>query len=122
MKSVNIAGKATLRMAEVAANALRALCFDDARNQDAAREAGALTLLTAQLDPAQKLQKAEERKARKENASQAAARAIHALARSNSTNQVLPKSKVLVHIICRIPCNAAVLPGPDLDCLGSVHL
>jgi hypothetical protein len=75
-------------MAELAAGALRALCFDEAANQEAARAAGALPLLAAQLDPAQKLHKADKRKARKENAAQAAARAIHALARSNAANQV----------------------------------
>lgn len=45
-------GKAILRMAELAAHALRTLAFDDVANQDAACAAGALPLLIQQLNPA----------------------------------------------------------------------
>lgn len=76
-------------MAELAAHALRTLAFDDMGNQDAARAAGALPLLTAQLDPAGSgAHRGDERKARRENAALAAVRAIHALGRSNVANQV----------------------------------
>ena len=76
-------------MAELAAHALRTLAFDDVGNQDAARAAGALPLLTAQLDPAGSgAHRGDERKARRENAALAAVRAIHALGRSNVANQV----------------------------------
>lgn len=97
--SVGGAGKATMRMAELAAAALRTLAFDDERNQEAARAAGALPLLTAQLNPVASAQhRGDERKARRENAATAAARAIHALARSNRANQV--------GLLCNLPTSS----------------
>ncbi|EIE19244.1 hypothetical protein COCSUDRAFT_83592 [Coccomyxa subellipsoidea C-169] len=81
-------GKGTLRMTELAAHALRTLAFDDVANQDAARAAGALHLLTAQLrSVGTTAQRGKERQARRENAILAAVRAVHALARSNVANQ-----------------------------------
>jgi len=97
--TVGGAGKATMRMAELAAAALRTLAFDDERNQEAARASGALPLLTAQLNPVASAQhRGDERKARRENAATAAARAIHALARFNRANQV--------GLLCNVACFA----------------
>ena len=84
------AGKSTLRMAELAALALRALAAGSAPNQDASRGAGAAPLLVALLNPTQNRHMAEERKARKENAAAAAARAILALAEDNEAAKVYP--------------------------------
>lgn len=82
------AGKSTLRMAELAALALRALASGNAPNQDAARAAGAAPLLVALLNPTQNRHMAAERKARKENAAAAAARAILALVEGNEASKV----------------------------------
>ena len=82
------AGKSTLRMAELAALALRALAAGSAPAQDAARAAGAPPLLAVLLSPAQNRHMAEERKARKENAASAAAQAVLALADGNSASKV----------------------------------
>ena len=93
------AGKSTLRMAELAALALRALAAGSAPAQDAAREAGAPPLLAALLSPAQNRHMAEERKARKENAASAAAQAVLALADGNGASKV--SLTVCIHALLR---------------------
>ena len=98
------AGKSTLRMAELAALALRALAAGNAPNQDTARGAGAAPLLVALLNPTQNRHMAEERKARKENAAAAAARALLALAEGNEAAKV----SCSLHAKCR--CQASALP------------
>ena len=75
-------------MAELAALALRALGAGSVPAQDAAREAGALPLIAALLNPAGNKAMAEERKARKDNAAAAASRAMHALAEGNTASKV----------------------------------
>lgn len=83
-------------MTELAAHALRTLAFDDVANQDVARAAGALHLLTAQLrSVGTTAQRGKERQARRENAVLAAVRAVHALARSNVANQVHFENRLL---------------------------
>ena len=82
------AGTSTLRMAELAALALRALAAGSVPAQDAAHAAGAPPLLVALLSPAQNRHMAEERKARKENAASAAAQAVLALAEGNTASKV----------------------------------
>ena len=83
------AGKSTLRMAELAALALRALTAGNALNQDAARASGAAPLLVVLLNPTQNRFMAEERKARKENAAAASARAMLALVEGNEVCKVM---------------------------------
>ncbi len=106
VSTVSCAGKSTLRMAELAALALRALAAGSAPNQDAARAAGAAPLLVVLLNPTQNRHMAEERKARKENAAAAAARAILALVEGNEASKVLCS----LHFKCAHPaaCNASL--------------
>jgi hypothetical protein len=89
-------GNSTLRMAELAALALRTLGAGSALAQDAAREAGALPLVAALLNPAGSKAMEGERKARKDNAAAAASRAVHALAEGNAA------SKVNAFLVCPI--------------------
>ena len=99
-------------MAELAALALRALGASSVPAQDAAREAGALPLVAALLNPAGIKAMAEERKARKDNAAAAASRAMHALAEGNTASKVNAFLSYHIHLLPHMNSHTASLLRP----------